>query len=51
MNSQTIKERVRALGYQLACRELYGENSKEYYSKKREHDTLLYRLYQKEKRT
>jgi len=51
MYSQTLKERIRELGYQLACRELYGENSKDYYHKKREHDKLLNKLYQIEKRS
>lgn len=45
-----LKERLRALGYQLACREIYGENSKDYYDKKREHSKLLNKLYGLEKR-
>lgn len=46
----TLKERVRKLGYQLAVREIYGENSQDYYNKKKEHQDLLNKLYTIEKK-
>ena len=49
--SQSSKERVRKLGYQLAVREIYGENSQNYYDKKKEHRDLLEKLYKIEKRS
>ena len=50
MNSQ-LNSAVRKLGYQLAVREIYGENSQNYYNKKYEHRTLLNKLYKLEKRS
>ena len=49
--SQSLKERIRQLGYHLATREIYGENSQDYYNKKKEHRDLLEKLYRIEKRS
>lgn len=51
MNTQYIKENVRKLGYQLAVREIYGENTPDYYKQKRAHGDMLHKLYKLEKRT
>jgi hypothetical protein len=48
--SYSLKERVRELGYKLAVREIYGENSQDYYNKKKEHQDLLNKLYKIEKK-
>ena len=48
--SKSIKERIRELGYQLAVREIHGENTPNYYKTKRAHDELLDKLYRIEKR-
>jgi hypothetical protein len=48
--SLSLKEAVRDLGYQLAVREIYGENTPDYFKLKREHDRLLDKLYRIEKR-
>lgn len=45
-----IRESIRKLGYQLAVREIYGENTPDYYNLKSQHDSLLDDLYKKEKR-
>jgi len=45
MKIKTIEENLRKLGYQLAVREIYGENTPEYFRLKRDHDSLLYKLY------
>jgi|AOAMet2_C27A4_80_1029296.scaffolds.fasta_scaffold08286_1 hypothetical protein len=45
-----ISDAVRALGYQLACREIYGENTPDYYRKKDEHRNLLNKLYALQKK-
>jgi len=45
-----LTELVRALGYKLACREIYGENTPDYYRQKDEHRNLLNRLYDLEKK-
>ena len=45
-----LSEKVRELGYRLAVREIYGENSKSYFDLKREHDRILYRLNRLEKK-
>lgn len=50
MSSQ-LTSAVRKLGYQLAVREIYGENSQNYYDKKYEHRTLLNKLYKLEKKS
>jgi len=47
----SLEEKIRALGFQLACREVYGENSKDYFDKKREHDRLLYKLNKIQKKS
>ena len=46
-----MEEKLRELGYQLACREIYGENTPEYYELKREHGRLLQKLYRLQKRS
>jgi hypothetical protein len=46
---EALSERVRSLGYQLACREIYGENTPSYYKLKREHNYLLQKLYRLQK--
>ena len=51
MSIQSIALKVRTLGYQLACREIYGENTPEYYELRRVHSRLLQRLYKLEKRS
>tara|TARA_B100001939_G_C16934609_1_gene615468 strand:- start:161 stop:316 length:156 start_codon:yes stop_codon:yes gene_type:complete len=45
MKIKTIEENLRKLGYQLAVREIYGENTPEYFRLKRDHDSLLHKLY------
>ena len=45
-----LADEVRELGYQLAVREIYGENSKEYFDTKRKHDRALHRLNRLEKK-
>ncbi len=45
-----LTELVRGLGYKLACREIYGENTPDYYRKKDEHRQLLNKLYDLEKK-
>ena len=49
--SKSIKERIRELGYQLAVREIHGENTPNYFKAKRAHRELLNKLYVIEKRT
>jgi hypothetical protein len=51
MHYRELKSRVRELGYQLAVREIYGENSQNYYNKKREHYLLLNKLYKQEQKS
>jgi len=51
MQVNTLRENIRKLGYQLAVREMYGENTPAYYDLKWEHQDLLYQLYRLEKRT
>ena len=46
---ESLRAKVRALGYQLACREIYGENTPAYYNLKKEHNYLLQKLYRLEK--
>jgi len=46
---KTLQQEVRALGYQLACKEIYGENTPAYYALKREHNFLLQKLYRLQK--
>ena len=38
---ENLESKVRKMVYQLAVRELYGENTPEYYRQKRLHDRLL----------
>ena len=47
---ESLKAAIRELGYQLAVRELYGENTPEYFQKKRSHERLLNKLYRLEKK-
>ena len=48
---ENLKQKVRSLGYQLACREIYGENTPAYFNLKREHNYLLQKLYRLSKCT
>lgn len=50
MSINILRENIRKLGYQLAVREIYGENTPDYYKLKRSHDSLLDQLYKREKR-
>lgn len=50
MSIKTLQENIRKLGYQLAVREIYGENTPDYYNLKSQHMGLLDKLYQLEKR-
>ena len=45
-----IRESIRKLGYQLAVREIYGENTPAYYDLAWEHRRMLNKLYELEKR-
>jgi hypothetical protein len=45
-----LSSQVRSEGYDLAVRELYGENSKDYFDKRRAHNKVLYQLYRIEKK-
>tara|TARA_Y100000385_G_C12921415_1_gene562744 strand:- start:39 stop:251 length:213 start_codon:yes stop_codon:yes gene_type:complete len=45
-----LSEQVRDLGYRLAVREIYGENSKSYFDLKREHGKILHRLNKLERK-
>lgn len=46
-----LSSEVREKGYRLAVREIYGENTPDYYDKKWEHTRLLEKLYDLEKRS
>jgi hypothetical protein len=41
---------VRELGFRLGCREIYGENTPDYYRKKDHHRGLLNKLYALQKK-
>lgn len=45
-----LADEVRELGYQLAVREIYGENTPEYFAQKRIHDRLLRKLDRMQKK-
>ena len=45
MSIKTMRNSLRKLGYQLAVREIYGENTPDYYKLKSQHDSLLDELY------
>ena len=47
---ESLKAAIRELGYQLAVREIYGENTPEYFQKKKQHGYLLNKLYRLEKK-
>jgi hypothetical protein len=47
---ESLKAKIRELGYKLAVREIYGENTPAYYDLKWEHKRLLDKLYYLEKR-
>lgn len=49
--AQKLNSRLRSLGYQLAVREIYGENTPDYFKLKREHDKILGKVYFIEKRS
>jgi hypothetical protein len=42
---EKLQSKIRTLGYQLACREIYGENTPAYFELKRQHNSLLHKLY------
>ena len=46
---KNLKEAIRLLGYQLACREIYGENTPAYFKLKRQHGAMLSKLYRLQK--
>lgn len=50
MKLNTLRENVRKLGYQLAVREIYGENTPAYYDMVWDHRRMLDKLYKLEKR-
>ena len=45
-----LTDLVRELGFKLACREIYGENTPHYYRQKDEHRQLLNKLYSLQKK-
>lgn len=45
-----LSAEVRELGFRLGCREIYGENTPDYYRKKDYHRGLLNKLYALQKR-
>ena len=47
---ETLEAKVRQLGYQLACREIYGENTPDYHKQRRYHQHLLNKLDQLQKK-
>jgi hypothetical protein len=51
MQIKKLQEQIRRLGYQLAVREIYGENTPAYYDLVWEHRRMLDRLYKLEKRS
>lgn len=51
MQIKTIQQNIRKLGYQLAVREIYGENTPDYFKLKRSHGALLHKLYKLQKKT
>lgn len=50
MQIKTLREKIRKLGYQLAVREMYGENTPAYYDLVWDHRRMLAQLYKLEKR-
>ena len=48
---ENLESKIRELGYQLAVREIYGENTPEYFAKKKEHDRLLEKLERMQKKS
>ena len=50
MQINTLRSKVRKLGYELSVREMYGENTPAYYDLVWEHRRMLARLYDLEKR-
>jgi hypothetical protein len=51
MQIKTLRNQIRKLGYQLAVREIYGENTPAYYDLVWEHRRMLDKLYELEKRS
>jgi hypothetical protein len=49
MSELTLEEQVRFIGYELACREIYGENTPSYHKQQRYHNYLLSKLYRLQK--
>jgi hypothetical protein len=48
---ETLESKVRKLGYELACREIYGENTPEYHKQRRLHKHLLNKLESLQKKS
>lgn len=46
-----LASKVRKLGYELACREIYGENTPDYHKQRRYHQHLLNKLDQLQKKS
>ena len=47
---EQLESELRSLGHMLAVREIYGENSSDYRRKRAEHNRLLRKLYQLQKK-
>ena len=45
MSAIKLESELRAVGYQLAMREMRGDNSPSFHSLRRHHDNLLVSLY------
>ena len=50
MSSEALKTRIRELGHELMWLELSGAYCEDFVNKRKEHDSLLERLYRVEKR-
>jgi hypothetical protein len=50
MKLKTLQSDLRKFGYQLAVREIYGENTPAYFTLKAAHKLSLKKLYRLEKR-
>ena len=49
MSTLTLEQQIRVIGYELACREIHGENTPSYYRQQRHHNYLLSKLYRLQK--
>jgi hypothetical protein len=50
MSPEVLKKRIRQLGHELMWLELSGAYCEDFVTKRKEHDSLLERLYRVEKR-